>query len=80
MRAAAVISVLVWLAACDRPPEITPLIRADLQDIGFAEPALTRSVNALEGSNGGTASGGSDPTGNDRSTSDTLDDFDFEIR
>lgn len=74
------------LSGCSNGPQITPLVRADLQDIGFAEPALNRSVDALlgkntpssSGPNSGTPGSSAGPPG--ASESDTLDTTKFEIR
>lgn len=80
--------VFFCLSACSGGPKFAPLVRADLQDIGFAEPALNRSVDALLGKNtpsssgtgsgAGTAGSSAGPLG--PSESDTLDNTKFEIR
>lgn len=76
--------VIVCLSGCSDGPYFTPLVRADLQDIGFVEPALNRSVDALLGKNtpsssgSGTPGSSAGPTG--PSESDTLDTTKFEIR
>ncbi len=76
------------LSACSGGPKFAPLVRADLQDIGFAEPALNRSVDALLGKNTTSAPGASSGAGAASSSagppgpseSDTLDNTKFEIR
>ena len=72
------------LSGCSNGLQITPLVRADLQDIGFAEPALNRSVDALLGKNTPSSSGSGPPVSSagpsGPSESDTLDTTKFEIR
>jgi len=75
------IVTLLCLVACDTPVQMSPLMRADLQDLGFAEPALARSIDALQGQSG---NGSGDPAGrknvNHRSDGETLGGVDFRIR
>lgn len=77
---------ITCLSGCSNGLQITPLVRADLQDIGFAEPALNRSVDALLGKNTPSSSGASSSTPGSSagppgpSESDTLDTTKFEIR
>lgn len=81
MKAIAGILTLLCLVACDTPVQISPLMRVDLQDVGFAEPALARSINALQGQ---TENESGDHAGsenvNDRPDGDTLNRVDFRIR
>ncbi|MET4103612.1 hypothetical protein ABIE58_003054 [Roseovarius sp. MBR-78] len=62
---------------------MTPLIRLDVQDIGFAEPALARSVDAFLGKGGGRglSPGGAGAAITGGASADaTLDDVNFRIR
>lgn len=71
--------IAFMLGACGDASRVTPLLRLDVQDVGFAEPALARSVNAFIGEDG-AGSGGGQGSGASGAGDENLDDLDFEIR
>lgn len=75
-----VVSAL-WLTGCTSVTRLDPLIRLDVQDIGFAEPALARSVNAFVGDdNSGSGGDAGSGTDGDDFGDENLDDVNFRIR
>ena len=76
-RPASILATLL-LTACGGDSQVTALLRLDVQDIGFAEPALTRSVNAFIG-NDGSASGGGQGDNATGGSGKNLDGVAFEI-
>jgi len=88
-RIIAVTVALTLLSACGPDSGVTPVLRLEVQDVGFAEPALARTVNAFlgnaqnapESSTGDCVAGRPETDGTaSLSADDTLDQVDFRVR